>query len=89
MSMKLWILEPVKNLPEDNNPWIPWYDKMFAVVVRADSEESARSMAHSCGGDENDESSDISPWMELEYSTCKPLEAEGEARIIILDVHSA
>ncbi len=46
--MKLWILRPVK----DDNLWDPWYDKAFGFIVAAETEEAARALAQSKGGDE-------------------------------------
>jgi hypothetical protein len=34
------------------HPWTPPYDKTFAVVVRAEDEEAARSLALTVGGNE-------------------------------------
>lgn len=50
--MKLWILRPVEEL-DDDNPWDPIYDKTFGFVIRAETEDQARSIAHSNGRDEN------------------------------------
>jgi len=45
--MNLWLLRPSSNLPDDRakNPWIPWYDKCFGMVIRAETEEDARKLA--------------------------------------------
>jgi len=53
--MKLWLLRPVDGLKKNDNPWKPWYDKAFGFVVRADTEEEARALAHADAGDENRE----------------------------------
>jgi hypothetical protein len=101
--MKLWLLRPVDNLPDDANPWEPWYDKAFGFVVRAETEEGARRLATEEAGDEkhgprttSDEdldrtyySRDVKPWEQPSYSTCVELTAEGEPGIIIQDFRSA
>ncbi len=53
--MKLWLLRPNKNLSENDNPWKPWYDKAFSFVVRAETEEDARKLAHKNAGSEKDD----------------------------------
>ncbi|MBI4029157.1 MAG: hypothetical protein HY376_02220 [Candidatus Blackburnbacteria bacterium] len=52
--MKLWLLKPREDVLEkdEDNPWDPWYDKTFGWVIRADTEEEARSIAQNQGGDE-------------------------------------
>jgi hypothetical protein len=51
--VKLWLLRPVDNLPNGDNPWEPWYDKAFGFVVRAKNEQEAREFATAEAGDEN------------------------------------
>lgn len=84
--MKLWLLRPVKDLPDGDNPWEPWYDKCFGFVVRAKTEDDARQIAHAEAGDENRKST---PWLDPKYSTCEPLVNKGDAGMIIQDVASA
>ena len=84
--MKLWILEPVENLSDGDNPWNRFYGRTFGFVVRADTEEEAREFAHENAGDEN--TSIIAtgaPWKYSEYSTCKELVADGEPGMIMRD----
>ena len=40
--MKLWILMPKENLNKGDDPWNPWYDKCFGMIIRAKTEEEAR-----------------------------------------------
>lgn len=88
----LWILKPKDNLQENDNPWGPWYDKAFGFVVRANSENEARQFANSDAGDENrgeflskEISKTKTPWLDVEYSTCEPLEDhEGSERGVIM-----
>jgi hypothetical protein len=51
--MTLWLLRPVENLPIDDNPWDPWYDKAFGFVILAETEADARALADKNAGDEN------------------------------------
>lgn len=85
--MKLWILKPVDGsfMPEGTNPWEPWYDKMFGIVVRAETEEAARALTeeHACG---EKEGSGIDPWKDDRYSTCDVLDVTGESEVIIRDI---
>jgi len=84
--MKLWILRPVKHLPDDKGPWNPWYDKSFGFVVIADTEKLARKVAHDNAGDEND---DYSPWIDSKYSTCDELTPEYGKELVMKDFAAA
>ncbi len=89
--MKLWLLRPKKDLPKDDSPWDPWYDKVFGFVVRAETEEEARRLANEQGGDETGEIRTIvyrtggNPWLDSKYSTCEILTEDGEPEVIIID----
>ena len=94
--MKLWILRPLDNLPGDDNPWEPWYDKAFGFVVRAETEADARKLAHENAGDENrgeflqrEIAKTKSPWLDGRYSSCVELTADGPTEVILEDIHSA
>lgn len=85
--MKLWILSPKECLPTNDNPWLPWYDKAFGFVVRADSENRAREI---CGENAGNEVSPISnPWLSEKYTTCTELTAIGNEKLIMKDFASA
>jgi hypothetical protein len=92
MSTRLYILRPVEDLPSRDNPWEPWYDKRFGFVVRAQSEEDARKIAHDRAGDENRGefmgskiANTAAPWLESRYSSCLELLPDGEIGLIIYD----
>lgn len=80
----LWLLHPVN---PSKAPWKPWYDKCFGFVIRANSENEARALADSEGGDENDNA--LHPWLNPELSTCEPLSNKGKPGIVIQDFRSA
>ena len=64
--MKLWLIEArSEELPKEDNPWVPWYDKVFGMVVRSETEEAAREEAGHHSGDEGKR-----PWGDSKYSTC-------------------
>lgn len=84
--MKLWILRPVHDLTEDNNPWEPWYDKAFGFVVSAEYEDQARLLAHGQAGDENRMQA---VWLDEAYSTCIPLEPGAVASVVLRDFAAA
>lgn len=94
-ARRLWLLRPIEELPEDIDPWCPWYDKTFGFVVRADTEEKARQIANDNGGAEVNElmtgwnRTGAKPWLNPKESTCVELTADGEEGVIIEDVHSA
>ena len=88
--MKLWILRPVDGLNAGENPWNPWYDKVFGFVIRAETEEAARAFAHADAADENRGeflgkpiASTQAPWLDSKYSTCIELSADGEAGVLM------
>ena len=85
--MRLWILRPKDAIAGDNNPWVPWYDKCFGMIVRASYEADARKLAHDNSWDETREP--YTPWLSSEYSSCRELEFEGGEEIIMQDNHSA
>lgn len=86
-TMKLWLLRPVEDLSEGDNPWKPWYDKAFGFVIRAETEEEAREMAHNKGGEEIVDTA--TPWKDPRYSTCVELLPAGPAGVVIEDFHAA
>lgn len=79
--MTLWILRPKDG---NSDPWSPWYDKMFGVIVRAESEKRAREMAAEEAGDEGTEA-----WLDANVSSCKPLTADGDESVVLRDFHAA
>jgi len=92
-SGKLWLLEARLNLPAGDDPWEPWYDKMFSVVVRAKSARGARVLAQGdCGSEAYNmflgvpTCNTTTPWLDKKYSTCKVLKASGAEAVIIRDV---
>ena len=94
--MLLWILRPVTVRQPNDDPWEPWYDKVFGFVVRAETEEGARELAHQNAGDENRgeflQKATVktkSPWLDKRYSTCEVLRNEGEVGVIMQDFVSA
>jgi hypothetical protein len=94
--MKLWLLHPLENLPKHDNPWEPWYDKVFGFVVRAKDEAAARELAHGQAGRENKNtflnertSNTTAPWKEAKYSTCVELRPRGPAEVVLSDTWSA
>lgn len=92
--MKLWLLQPVEGLDMEDDPWEPWYDKAFGFVVRAETEDEARELAHAGAGDEEEffsrkTANTTHPWKDAKYSTCTELRTEGEAGVVIRDYASA
>lgn len=100
MSMhKIWILKNRENLPKDDDPWKPWYDKCFGMVVVAETEEEARLTASKNAGDEERNlflhkrgyKKDVNPWLDETYSTCEELRPENfdTYQVILQDVAHA
>jgi len=94
-NMKLCLLKPRENLPEDDNPWNPWYDKAVGFVVRAADSTQARALANKAGGDETGPTSHSvyhhggDAWLHPKYSTCEELIAEGPEGVVLRDFRGA
>ena len=86
--MKLYKLSPIEDL-QDDNPWRPWFDKCFGIVVRAENELQARRLAASKAGDESSDCKDGNPWLYAKYSKCEIIEQNGDSEIILIDFASA
>lgn len=89
--MKLWLLKARdEELPDDDNPWNPSYDKTFGLVIRAPSETEARQQAQSITRNEEDDyATATSPWLDSKYSTCIELVNDGEAAVLMTDFRRA
>ncbi len=94
MTMTLWLLKPIYIKGDD--PWEPWYDKVFGFVVRAETEQRAREIANENGGDElrgkfmgNQTSNTEAPWLDPMYSTCQELLLDGPEELVMQDFHAA
>lgn len=84
---RLWLLCPISRLPNNDDPWKPWYDKAFGFVVRAETEEAARQLAHVNAGDENH--CGLAPWQNARYSTCVELPSDGPTETVLRSFRSA
>ena len=89
-NMKLWLLRSIDGLQHNDNPWEPWFDKVFGFVVRAENEKDARKFAHEEAGAENEGeflgekiANTTSPWLDAKYSTCIELLPDGDAGIVL------
>jgi hypothetical protein len=95
-TTRLWLLTPHAGiLRGDVNPWRPWYDKVFAAVVRADSEDQARELVQAQAGHEGldiygalgMEEEEAAPmvWLDNRFTSCIELQAHGAPGIVIID----
>jgi hypothetical protein len=78
--MKLWILRP----KDRNKLSLPWYDKTFGFVVRAENQAAARLLASEYPGDEGTEA-----WLDPRNSTCEELAAKGNPEVVMKDFAAA
>lgn len=82
---KLWMLQPKLNLGfTDYDPWNPWYDKNFGVIVRAADEQEARGIAAKSCAYEGEEA-----WLSCEHSDCVELPSDGPSGLIMVDHRAA
>lgn len=97
---RLWLLHPhAEVLARESHPWRPWFDKVFGIVVRAESEGQARALAQSAAGTEglgiyrrlgcSDEAIVAGVWLDPAYTACDELEAVGPVGIVLVDRHAA
>ena len=91
--MKLWILRPLGYNADwyGVGRWKPWYDKVFGVVVRAETEAQAREIAQERGADEcrDGRFKLLDTWLDPEQTTCELLTGEGPAGLVMEDFHAA
>ena len=88
-KMKLWLLQPVENLPDKYNPFEPWYDKASGFVIRAETEKKARKIANKNGGDELGLDRKDKPWLDPKLTSCRELIPEGKEQLILKDFRAA
>jgi hypothetical protein len=87
--MKIYLLKPID---EEGEPWVPWYDKAFGFVVRANDEEQARKLVARQAGDELRDNKK-NPWRDETLTSCKEIGnakvPHGGAEILLRDFKSA
>jgi hypothetical protein len=82
--MRLWLLSPREIAEKADDPWEPWFDKNFGMVVRAPDEATARTLARKAAWGEGADA-----WSDPALSSCVELTANGEAGVIMTDVWRA
>ena len=94
--MRLWILRAREDLPRDDNPWKPRYDKNFGLVVRAASEARARELAQAVAANESrgtflesKTANTNSPWLDAKYSTCDELTKDGDEGVLLINYQAS
>ena len=98
--MRLWLVRPIDCSQETKNPWNPWYDSCFGMVIRAKTADDARYIAaHDEVYDFADDgkvngygSEGAEPWLDPKLTSCVELTLNGDDDgdgIIIRDFHSA
>lgn len=79
---RLWLLRPRDDLSEDDNPFFVPYGRALGFVVRAVTEDQARSLASRKQGDEGWNRL-TSPWMLPEFTSCVELTPNGETEVVL------
>jgi hypothetical protein len=86
----LWILEPRDDLTDEDNPWKPWFDRCFGLVVEAEDEQSARSLAHeNCVATDRTILKDRCVFLDPKYTTCVNLTPSGHKRVVMTNFQLA
>ena len=92
--MKLWLITPQPDLPEETSPWEPWYNKAFGFVVRAKTEADARQIASGNAGEEtrsfpHRRTGQSDAWENPTLSRCVELHQDGKKGLVLRDFHAA
>jgi hypothetical protein len=93
--MRLYKIEPI----EDNPKWSPWYDELHGLVVRCESEDRCRQIAHDEGGGEVKRADDYavprrdraviySPWLDPEATVVTELTVGVDEEIVLRDYNA-
>lgn len=86
--MFLFLIKSKTDLPKNDNPWEPWYDKYDGFVIRAETEEQARAVAQKGGADEIARGDRLA-WTNSKYSTCEMLREDGKEEIVLSSFNAA
>jgi hypothetical protein len=86
-------------LARRRNPWRPWFDKVFGLVVRANNEAEARALAQARAGNEGlgiyrefgfgEEEIALGVWLDPDYTACEALAHDGPPGVILVDRREA
>lgn len=85
--MKLWLLKPRIDRPDNPDPWSQWWCRAWGFVVRANTEKEARTIAQA--GAEESGGLDVScegalkPWIKKKYVDCVEVSTEGKSQVIL------
>jgi hypothetical protein len=85
--VKLYELRPLDGLNVDDSPWLPFYEKSFGFIIRAETEKQARQIATEMSGKETRKNKDA--WLNPNLSSCNELLPDGEAGFIMRDFKTA
>ncbi len=85
VARRFWLLSPRRKVGGEN-PWDPWFDKMFGVLVLSASESDARALAALQCGEEGEQA-----WLDERFSECVPLDdlPKDKDRVVLRDFASA
>jgi hypothetical protein len=87
---KLWIIGPRDDLPKDDDPWEPWFDKAFSMIVEARTEADARRIAHeNCMCRDETSLHDRGVYLDPRYSECTELSPTGQERLVMAEFETA
>jgi|CXWL01.1.fsa_nt_gi hypothetical protein len=85
--MKLWKLWANVINKDSEDPWIPSAGKVFRLIIRAETEERARKVAHQHAGRENQQIDNIpAPWLSANYSSCVEVKMDGKEEVIFAEI---
>lgn len=68
------------------SPWRPPFNVVYGMVVVAESEEAARSLAMEAGADERTSIQPTKPWLDAKYTTCvevDPKSYDGPKALVV------
>lgn len=93
MTTHLYLLRPMKygTMNRDDyeeSHWDPWFDKCFGTIVRAESPQQAREIAHKAAGDES-RYNGVKVWLDDTQTECYKLSNDGPTGLVMKDFHAA
>ena len=90
VGTKFWILLPREDLAPGDDPWEPWFDKCFGLIVEARTESAARKIAHeNCVSTDDTVLYERGVYLDSRYTTCVELVPTGEERVVMADFQDA
>lgn len=86
--MKLWKLQPCNDQIANDDEYFPHYVAMYEILVRSETEESARKFAaaHSAKAEMYGTAESPDVWLNSAITSCMEISPEGDEAVIMTHV---